>query len=209
MSISVTIVLNLFFCSFLDSITRVAIADYIPTFEDAAMSLIVRTDAFDSATLPVSMSSKTYTFIKWTPHKASLWIPPADPPRDLGYECEQLDGIFFMVDLAICNPDLAENSTLDEWGETLDRFARICKQPWLVGKDVLLVLKNLEKLQPSVHASSFKGESAHTGTVDAIVHRFCSLNEDESREIYILFDNKVRASSLDCLHQMMKPIMRK
>ena len=171
------------------------------------MSLIVRTKAFDSATLPVSMSSHTYTFIKWTPHKASLWIPPADPPRDLGYECEQLDAIFFMVDLAICNPDLADSSTTDEWEETLQRFVRMCKSPWLVGKDFLLLFKNLEKLQRSVLAPSFKGEPVHP--VDAIIDRFSALNEDESREIYIIVDNKLRASNLEGLHQVMKSIMRK
>ena len=167
------------------------------------MSLIIRTEAFDSATLPVLMSSQTYTFIKWTPHKASLWIPPADPPRDLGYECEQLDAIFFMVDL------LADKSTTEEWEETLQRFAHLCKQPWLVGKDILLLFKNLEQLQPSAHAHSFKNEPARAGTIDAIVDRFRSLNEDESREIYILFDKKERASNLRGLNQAMKPIMRK
>ena len=173
------------------------------------MSLIVRTEAHDSATLPVSMSSQAYTFIKWTPHKASLWIPPADPPRDLGCECEQLDAIFFMVDFEICNPALADKSTMDAWEETLQRFVRICKQPWLVGKDVLLLFKNLEKLQPSVQAPSSKDKSTRAGTIDAIVDRYRSLNEDESREIYILFDNKEGASNLEGLHQAMKSIMRK
>ena len=155
------------------------------------------------------MSSQTYTFVKWTPHKASLWIPPADPSRDLGYECEQLDAISFMVDLAICNTDLVDNSTGDGWEETLQRFGRICKQPWLVGKDILLLFKNLEKLQPRAHAPSFKDEPTRAGTVDAIVDKFRSLNEDDSREIYILFDNKVGAGNLEGLHQVMKPIMRK
>ena len=171
------------------------------------MSLIVRTEAFDSATLPLSMSSHTYTFVKWTPHKASLWVPPADPPRDLGYECEQLDAIFFMVDLAICNPGLADNSTTDEWEETLQRFVRICKSPWLVGKDVLLLFKNLEKLQRSVLVPSFKGESVHP--VNAIIDKFSALNEDESRELYIIVDNKVRANNLYALDQVMKMIVRK
>ena len=173
------------------------------------MSLTVRTEAFDSATLPVPMSSQTYTFIKWTPHKASLWIPPADPPRDLAYECEQLDAIFFMVDLATYNSDLVDSSTMEGWDETVQRFVRICKQPWLVGKDVLVLFKNLEKLQLSAHAPSFKDEPTRAGTIHAIVDRFCSLNEDESREIYILLENKVRASNLEGLHQAMKSVMRK
>ena len=171
------------------------------------MSLTVRTDAFDSATLPVSTSSQTYTFRKWTPHKASSWIPSADPPRDLGYECEQLDAIFFMVDLGICKSDLSNISITDEWEETLQRFVRICEHPWLVGKDVLLLFKNPEKFQPSAHAPNLKDEPTRAGTVDAIIERFCSLNEDESREIYILPDNKLRA--LEGLHQIMKSIMRK
>ena len=173
------------------------------------MSLLVRTEAFKSATLTFPMSSQTYTFVRWTPHKASLWIPPADPPRDLAYECGQLDAIIFVIDLAICNSDLVDNSTMDTWEETLQRFVRVCKQPWLVGKDVLLLFKNLEKLQPSTQAPSFKDDPTRAGTVDAIIDRFRSLNEDESREIYILFDNKVRASNLEGLHQVMKPIMRK
>ena len=174
------------------------------------MSLIVRNNAFDSATLPVSMSSQRHTFIRWIPHKASLWIPPVDPPRDLVYECEQLDAVFFMVDLAICNPDLADNSALDGWEETVQRFARSCKQPWIVGKDIVLVFLNVEELQPSVPAPSFKGETAHKEKSNAIVEKFCSLNEDESREIYIIFaNNKRRASNLEGLDEVMKIVMRK
>lgn len=172
---------------FLDSIHRIASAGYIPTFEDAAMSLIVRNGHSDSLRLPVSMSSRHYSFVRWVPHGASLKMPH-EPSRNMADECENLDAVLFMAD---CNTYFADSSLENEWDNTLQRFRLFCKFPWLAEKDIILVFLNIDKfpIEPlDGHAlrHSKQNNYAETATRGDIINRFCSLNEDDSREIYAI-----------------------
>lgn len=128
-------------------------------------------------------------------------------------ECEKLDAVLVTVDLANYRTYSADRSPVDEWEDTLQNFRRICKLPWLAEKEIVLIFLNLDKLsnkRPSVHVSSHTSRDRHPWTANGIVQTFSSLNEDESREIHVIFaDNEVRAKNLECFERAMERILSK
>lgn len=60
-------------------------------------------------------------------------------------ECDDLDAILFMVDLAVYTTYSTDGSLVDEWDNTLQRFRHFCKLPWYAEKDIILVFLNFDK----------------------------------------------------------------
>ena len=128
-------------------------------------------------------------------------------------ECEDLDAILFMADLATYGTNSADGSLVDEWNDTLLRFRHICKLPWLAEKDIILFFLNLEELSrklPNVFAPSHTHKDSHVRTADEIIEMFASCNEDESREIYMFSaDDDVRSKNLGAFESLVEQILRK
>lgn len=150
--------------------------------------------------------------MRFPPETFSGMLPEASL-RTMADECEDLDAIFFMADLATYKIHPNDGSFADEWDNNLQRFRRFCKLPWYTEKDVILLFLNIDKLSMkplNVHASSHKHENSHARTVDDIVKSFVSLNKDESREIHVIFaDNDDKAKNLESLDGVMKLILSK
>lgn len=127
-------------------------------------------------------------------------------------ECENLDAVLFMAD---CNTYFADSSLENEWDNTLQCFRRFCKLPWLAEKDIILVFLNIDKfpiepLDGHVLRHSKPNDYAETATRGDIINRFCSLNEDDSREIYaICVENDTRAKNLDMFENAVQLILNK
>ena len=184
-------------------------ADFVPNFEDAAMSLVSRGRRFDVLTLPVSLSPRRYEFITGIPARDYLKIPRNAPLMNWPDELEGLDAMIFMVDLAVLN---AHGAFLDEF-DTLQRFRRVCNSIWLAEKDVILVLLNIDKLSnnsPIVSAHDYKEEESQAQVADTVVNRFLSLNQDESRKIHVIFaDNDDSSKNLECFEGAVQQILER
>ena len=177
------------------------------------MSLIARTRNCDSLTLPVAMSPRRYNFLRLRPRGVSVRNFPQASSRNMADECEILDAVLVTVDLAIYSTYSTDGSPVDEWEDTLQSFRRICKLPWLAEKEIVLIFLNLDKLSKkrlSVHVPSHKNRDRHPWTANEIVQTFLSLDEDDSREIHVIFaDNEVRAKNLECFERAMERILSK
>ncbi|CAF9942098.1 hypothetical protein IMSHALPRED_003202 [Imshaugia aleurites] len=184
-------------------------ADFVPNFEDAAMSLVSRGRRFDVLTLPVSLSPRRYKFITWIPARDYLKIPRDAPLMNWPDELEGLDAMIIMVDLAVFT---AHGAFLDEF-DTLQRFRRVCNSIWLAEKDVILVLLNIDKLSnksPIVSAHDYKEEESQAQVADTVVNRFLSLNQDESRKIHVIFaDNDDSSKNLECFEGAVQQILER
>lgn len=194
------------FHSFLNSTARIVSADYRPTLEDAAMSLVTRTLRSEVLKLPARMSSRMYNFVRWTPAGASV-------RRNWADEFEDLKAILFMADLAICKSHSTDGALVDEFDSTLQRFHRVYKLPWLAKKDIILIFLNIDKFSqksPNVRTASNKQEETLSKTTDAIVNQFVSLNEVESRQIHVIIaDKEESAKNLECLEGAVERILSK
>ena len=146
--------------SYLQSINRILDGDFVPSFEDAAMSLIDRSRRADVLTLPLSTSHLRYSFVQWTPPFSSE-------------ELEGLDYLWFMADITLISTDP------DKLNETLESFRCLFEFKWLASKDIMLVFQN--------HALRHKQDDDYMKSMNNILDQFCSLNEDKSREIFTVF----------------------
>lgn len=137
--------------------------------------------------------------------------PPEASVKNMADECEDLNAVLFIVDLAVYNTYSTDGSLEQDGDDTLERFRRHCKLPWLAEKDIILVFLNLKKLSNkalNVHTPRHRNRENHMRKADDIVERFVSLNKGDYRQIYVIFaDNDNRAKNLDCLENAMKQIM--
>ena len=181
------------------------------------MSLIARTQRTnslrltDSLTLPVQMSSRRYSFVRWTPTRASLRFPRETPSKNMADECEDLDALLFMADLTVDNTYSADGSLVDEWADTLQRFRRFCTLPLLAEKDIILFLNTEKSSNKSskLHSPSYKQEESHERSIDNFLESI-ALNADESRKIYVMVaDNDESDKNLAFLEAAVEVILSK
>lgn len=140
-------------------------------------------------------------------------MPSEISSRNMADECEALDAILFMADLATYGIDSADGSLVDEWNDPLLRFRRICKLPWLAEKDIILFFLNFEEFSrkpPNAPTPSHAHKDSHVTTADEITKMFVSSNEDESRKIHVFFiDDNVRAKNLEAFENTVERILSK
>lgn len=159
------------------------------------------------------MSSRRYNFVTWNLPKASFRIPPDTSLRSWRQEFDGLDAIIFMADMAIYKTRSADGAVVDEMDHTLQDFRRVCKFGWLAERDIILFFLNVGEYSAKsskAHGPRHKYGDHGRSTADDIVKRFVSLNEDESREIHVIFaDNDERAKNLECLDGAVGRILSK
>lgn len=168
------------------------------------MSMIYRDGHSQSLTLPVSTGLKRYSFVNWVPHGASLKTPHK-PSKNMADECERLDAILFMADCSACFADGSLGGQLDD---TLQGFRRFCKLPWLAGKDVILVLLNIDNFYQKLLECHSK-RNDYPETPQDMIDRFLSINEDESRKIHVILVDNDSAKNLESLEGAVKHSLNK
>ena len=105
-----------------------------------------------------------------------------------------MDYLWFMVDFTLISTDS------DESNDILRSFRRLLESKCI--ENIILVLHN--------QALPHKRDDNHIRSIDDIMGRFSSLNEDKSRDIYVLVaDDDDSAKNLVNLQEMMKAIFSK
>ncbi len=194
----------IFIHSFLDSIARIVSEDYVPSFDDAALSLLSRSPHSNVLALEVGMGPRVYHFVTWTRLGASSSIEKE--------ESEELDAILFIAEPGLYKTHHTTGARMDEWDNTLQRFRFVCDLPWLAEKDILLVFSNIKKLASKPSDMLFpNSEGDHHGeAIDNVVTRFLSSGENGSRKIHVtLADDRDTTRNLSCLDFYMQMILNK
>ena len=179
--------------SYLESLNRIVDTAFVPTWEDAAKSSINGSRHAHTLRLPLNTSGLQYTFVQWTPSELSFTIPPDSLEWKWSEVFEDLHYVWFMVDIALISTDS------DKLNDMLRYFRRLLDFKWFALKDIIVIFHN--------HALRHKRDDKYIRSIDNIVDRFSSLNEDKARNIYVLFaDDDDSAKILVLLQKMMQAI---
>ncbi|KAI9314325.1 guanine nucleotide binding protein, alpha subunit [Dichotomocladium elegans] len=168
---------------YFDSIDRIGDVNYVPTDQDVLRSR-VKTTGITETTFVIGDLTYRMFDVGGQRSERKKWI-----------HCfENVTAIIFLVAISEYDQVLIEDETVNRMQEALTLFDSICNSRWFVKTSIILFLNKIdifkEKLSkhPLVeHFPEFEGPETYDAASDFILHRFVSLNQSDSKQIYTHF----------------------
>ena len=179
--------------SFFDSISRIALPDYVPTDQDILRSW-VPTTGITATVFPVD--GLTYRLFD---------VGGTRTERLKRFHVfEGVLVILHVVDISEYDQVLYENEKISRMGESLVLFDSICKCRWFQRSSIALFFTKIDCLEDKLatrpikdYFSDFSGDPNCLGDVKKYIEwRFLSLNKNPQRKIDVYYTSLVSETNL-------------
>lgn len=172
------------FPSYFDSISRIALPDYVPTNQDILRSYVKTTGITQTVFRFEGRNYKIFD-VGGARSERKKWI----------HTVENVAVVLFLVDLSGYDEHLYEDPTVNRMSESVVLFDSICNARWFKSSSLVLLFTNMDCLQDKLATSPVKeyfpdfsgNQTSFQDVKNYFQQRFLSINQDPERKIDVNF----------------------
>ncbi|KAL9052349.1 MAG: hypothetical protein Q9162_005441 [Coniocarpon cinnabarinum] len=168
---------------YFDAIDRISLPDYVPNDQDVLRSRVKTTGITETTFIIGDLTYRMFD-VGGQRSERKKWI-----------HCfENVTTILFLVAISEYDQLLFEDETVNRMQEALTLFDSICNSRWFTKTSIILFLNKIDRFKEKLPVSPMKnyfpdyeGGPEYGAACDYILHRFVSLNQQETKQVYTHF----------------------